>query len=88
MRKLFAATAAVLALAGRESNGERQARVCAYTVNVPSWNNCVENHNAGEAARQASDNALAAAMRAGGALNFRQPAPRFTTCTAAGCITQ
>jgi hypothetical protein len=86
--KTLIAAALVLALAGCESDTERASRACAYTRDVPERNNRIEKWEATEAARVDRDNALAAAMIAGGALNFRQPAPRFTTCTAAGCITR
>ena len=78
----------VLALAGCESDLAQATRHCAPVPDRDA-SACVAAFMDNAQARHNADNAMAGAMIVNGTFLPRAaPAPIFTTCTRAGCITQ
>ncbi len=95
MTKMAPVVALLLALSGCVSQDEMEVRECQKAFDVPTWDRCIEQHNARNEARkaqQASENDAAPAMLLLGASAFAngytQSRPAPTTCFHTGMITQ
>lgn len=93
--RAIACIALTLALAGCATQDEIEVDQCAKNVDIPSWDHCIQIHNARHAARRAaeqqeeSDNSAAMAVLAGTAFlnGYNQARPAMIMCQHVGMMT-